>query len=284
MSAARLPLRFLFLGCLLCSALAVAEPLPVGVMGDDNTFRRGFESALQESSGPWVLVSVDQAQALVAIGDAAFERALKTKLPVLGVYISRPLANRWQEAGCQCSAIWAGVSLDDQLAVIRTMMPLARKVGVVVSPNSAWREAELAVVPGSVTLKALPADTPAHLGDVLRDNLNELDAVLLPVDDQLLDAGAAKLVLLTSYRRRRPVFGPDLAFVNAGSVASAYASGADLVAATRQQLQHFAAAGRWLPSAFVHSPSLSVNEHVAGSFDLRYRDSYSLEQALGGKP
>ena len=103
---------------------------------------------------------------------------------------------------------------------------------------------------------------------------------MLPVDDALLGPDAAKLVLLTSYRQRRPVFGPDLTFVNAGSVASYYASGSDLVSEAVQRLRVYADTGEWGASAFVSRPSVVVNEHVASSFDMHYRESGALEDAL----
>lgn len=104
------------------------------------------------------------------------------------------------------------------------------------------------------------------------------------MDGQLFGPGTAKLVLLTSYRLRRPVFGPDRAYVQAGSAASLYASGSDLVAETMVHLQFFHSSKRLRRSGFVHTPTVAVNEHVASSFDMVFHDIDSLREALEVTP
>ncbi|MDX1804063.1 MAG: hypothetical protein R3292_08275 [Alcanivorax sp.] len=275
---------WLLLG-VLSPVVALADPLRIGILGSPGAFTDGFESAIVEDAPDWQLVSDSrQADVMVAIGDNAFIQSLTLGRPVLGIYVSRQLVALQSPQSCRCTAVWAGVSLRAQLRVVQAMMPLARRLGVVVGPNSAWNLSEISAGSDGLQLHPLSADNLTALGEQLRDHLPDLDAVLLPVDDLLLDSGAAKLVLLTSYRMRRPVFGPDLAFVNAGSAASAYASGGDLVRAARQQLDNWSRQKRWLSPGFVGTATVAVNDHVAGSFDLRYRDSQSLGKALGEKP
>ncbi len=91
-------------------------------------------------------------------------------------------------------------------------------------------------------------------------------------------------MLLTSYRLRRPVFGPDQSYVHAGSAASLYASGGDLVSETLIQVESFISHRRFRRSGFVHTPSVIVNEHVAKSFDMRFHDSDALRSALEVMP
>ena len=81
-----------------------------------------------------------------------------------------------------------------------------------------------------------------------------------------------------------PVFGPDRAYVQAGSAASLYASGADLVAETLVHLQFFHSSKRLRRSGFVHTPTVAVNEHVASSFDMVFHDIESLSDALEVSP
>ncbi|MCG8392832.1 MAG: hypothetical protein MI745_07085, partial [Pseudomonadales bacterium] len=212
-----------------------AAPLPVLVVGQEGPFRAGFVQALQEDgSVPVELVrDEEQAELVIALGDAAFSKARDLDKPLLGVYVSRSLSDRFQRKGCYCSAIWAGVALADQLAMLERMMPLARRVGVIFGAESAWTAGEVQDYRGPLGLVPLPVSGQDALGGVLRDRLDDLDAIVLPVDKPLFDVSVAKLILLTSYRQRKPVFGPDQAYVQAGSAASLYASGADLVAETR---------------------------------------------------
>lgn len=277
-------LGFLFgVGLLLPLAVA-AQQQTAYLAGKADAFSADYQQTLSRRMPAlqW-LDDATSADSIVAIGDAAFTWALTQDKPVLGIYISRSLSEK-QPDDCQCSAIWAGVAVDSQLQVVRTLMPGVRRLGVVVGPHSAWSAAGLADSGKGLDIHILSATDPDSLGPLLREALPRLDALMLPVDKHLFSAQTAKLVLLTSYRQRIPVFGPDRAFVNAGSAASRYPSGADLVAASVERLQHFFTEGAWPESGFAGSASLRVNEHVAGSFNLRYRDSQSLQQALEEKP
>ncbi|MEQ3636835.1 hypothetical protein [Alcanivorax sp.] len=274
------------LGFLLLLVSAVpalsAPPRTVHVLAEPSPFSDVFVLSLTQEL-PNNLRMVDEPEAadvLVALGDAAFSRALVHGKPLLGVYVSRALSEDAERDGCQCAALWSGVSLANQIRMVHIMMPLARRVGVVMGKSSVWAEGQVRGYRGPVKLELLPVQDVRDLGNTLRENLSHLDAILLPADDDLLGPDAAKLVLLTSYRQRRPVFGPDLTFVNAGSVASYYASGSDLVSEAAQRVQHFAIREQWQASSFVVCPSVAVNEHVASSFDMRYRESTALQDAL----
>lgn len=260
--------------------------LSVHVLAADSPFRDSFIQALDEATMPAISPVAEPARAelVIAIGDQAFQRALKLDKPLLGVYVSRAVVTRAQRKRCQCEAIWAGVALNDQLGMLEAMMPLARRVGVIVGPESAWTAGMVQDYRGRLGLTLLPVSSVDELGERLRGRLAEFDALLLPVDNQLFDSGAAKLVLLTSYRLRRPVFGPDQAYVRAGSVASLYASGEDLMAETLVHLQTFQSSKRLRRSGFVHAPTVAVNEHVANSFDMYYHDTDSLREALEASP
>ena len=263
------------------SLFAQIPPLAVYVEGSEGNFRRGFIQALSADAQPLDLVaSVDDSDMLIGLGDEAFSRALTHGKPVLGVFVSRALAEKVERKGCHCAAIWAGVALDDQLAMLENMMPLARKVGVILGENSAWSEGALQDYSGRLSLFPMVVSPRNELGDVLREALPDLDVLLLPVDESLFGPTAAKLILLTSYRLRRPVFGPEQSYVQAGSVASLYASGGDLVSETLVHLESFRKRKRFRRSGFVHTPSVIVNEHVAGSFDMRYSNTDALRDAL----
>ncbi len=270
----------------LAPSLCAQTPLPVHVLAEDGPFRDSFIQALDAAATPSITRVADpkQAELLIAIGDQAFRRAQKLDKPLLGVYVSRSAVTLAQRKRCQCEGIWAGVALHDQLAMLEIMMPLARRVGVIIGPQSAWTPGMVQDYQGRLGLTALPVSSVDELGDRLRESLARFDALLLPVDGQLFGPGTAKLVLLTSYRLRRPVFGPDRAYVQAGSAASLYASGSDLVAETLVHLQFFHSSKRLRRSGFVHTPTVAVNEHVASSFDMVFHDIDSLREALEVTP
>lgn len=260
--------------------------MPLYVEAEESAFKADFVQALLDVQDPDVVMVAkpDQAELVIAMGDQAFLKAKEYQRPFLGVYVSRALSEKLQRKGCHCAAIWAGVALDDQLEVVQTMLPLARRVGVIIGPQSVWSAAHVEDYRGRLALKLLAVESQRELGEVLRDKLADLDAIVLPVDDTLFDPGAAKLVLLTSYRQRKPVFGPDQGYVRAGSAATLYASGGDLVAETLVHLRSFHRSKRLRRAGFVHIPSVLVNEHVANSFDMRFRDTDALREALEVQP
>ena len=270
----------------LAPSLCAQTPLPVHVLAEDGPFRDSFIQALDAAATPSITRVADptQAELLIAIGDQVFRRAQKLDKPLLGVYVSRSAVTLAKRKRCQCEGIWAGVALHDQLAMLEIMMPLARRVGVIIGPQSAWTPGMVQDYQGRLGLTALPVSSVDELGDRLRESLARFDALVLPVDGELFGPGTAKLVLLTSYRLRRPVFGPDRAYVQAGSAASLYASGSDLVAETLVHLQFFHSSKRLRRSGFVHTPSVAVNEHVANSFDMVFHDIESLREALEVSP
>ncbi|NQY85741.1 MAG: hypothetical protein HRT34_13405, partial [Alcanivorax sp.] len=108
--------------------------------------------------------------------------------------------------------------------------------------------------------------------------------LLLPEAGALFDGGAARLVLLTSYRQRVPVVGPDGAYVRAGSVASARVLLTDLAAAARDAVHAHQRLGHWPAPGFAGHYSLAVNEHVAGAYDLGPVDRAPLERILEATP
>ena len=272
----------LFLWLLLSSEpLLAREKILIHVQAAEGPFKSGFVNALQ-GGNPEIRIapSGERAELIIALGDEAFSLSVRHGKPVLGVFVSRRLEEKLRRKGCHCAAIWAGVALHDQLAMLQLMMPVAANVGVIIGANSAWSEGTVKDYSGRLGLKLFMVENQGQLGRVLRDELDALDALVLPVDEQLFGPDSAKLVLLTSYRLRRPVFGPEQSYVHAGSAASLFASGGDLVSETLIQIEAFRQRHRFRRSGFVHTPSVIVNEHVANSFDMRFHDSEALRSAL----
>lgn len=227
---------------------------------------------------------VEQADVVLALGDSAFEAAGQHDLPYLGVYVSRALAQTARRKGCRCAAVWAGVALHDQLMMIETLMPTAKHVGVLLGANSAWSRGSVIDYQGAIRLSLFMVDSESSVNEELKRALRDVDAVLLPVDDGLFNASMARLILLTSYRQRRPVFGPDHAYVLAGSAATMYGDVGELAGETQVHLEQFRQHKRFRRSGFVHTPSVFVNDHVAHSFGLRFTDADRLDHALEVAP
>lgn len=242
-----------------------------------------FAGLLRALGGDGLSLAEDDADLVLALGEQAFRDALAAGgPPVLGLAVPRRAADRLITDGCRCSAIWQGVPLDTQLALLRALLPEARRIGILRAPHSVWRTVPPA--PPGLTLEAVTVPEPGRLGALLRRHLPDWDALLLPEDDGLFDGGVARLVLLTSYRQRVPVVGPDGAYVRAGSVASARVLLKDLAAAALDAVRAHQRLGHWPAPGFAGHYSLAINEHVAGAYDLHPVDRAPLERLLEAAP
>ena len=273
----------LLLAAVLWVAPAWAEPLAVRLSAPDPSVAQRFASALEDVAGNRVVVVEQGAAVTLALGEVAFrtELAKPDRGPLLGLAIPRAAAGLVRP-GCQCSAIWSGVPLSRQLALIKALMPDVGRIGVMLGPGSAWT-LPLAMPRGPL-LDPVLVPGPARLAPLLRRHLPDWDALLLPEDDVLFGPGAAKLVLLTSYRQRVPVFGPDADFVHAGSVASAYLDISDLARATEDWLEAWQSCGEWPAQGFAGHYSLAVNDHVAHAYGLSIVEVARLKRILETSP
>ncbi len=242
-----------------------------------------FAGALRALGGDTLSLVDDDPDLVLALGEQAFRDALAAGgPPVLGLAVPRRAADHLVTDDCRCGAVWQGVPLDTQLALLRALLPEARRIGILRAPDSVWRAVPPA--PPGLTLEAVTVPEPGRLGALLRRHLPDWDALLLPEDGALFDGGAARLVLLTSYRQRVPVVGPDGAYVRAGSVASARVLLKDLAAAALDAVHAHQRLGHWPAPGFAGHYSLAVNEHVAGAYDLGPVDRAPLERILEATP
>lgn len=268
---------------------AVAQPAPgealsVRLRADADPVAAAFAVRLRAHDGNDVRLTDGRADVTLALGDAAFRAALAAPDhgPVLGVGIAAAGVREQVTPGCRCSAIRAGAPLAAQLTVLRDLMPGARRVGVMLGPDSAWRAPLTA--PVGMLLDVVTVDPPQRLGPLLRRHLPDWDALLLPDDPVLFGPGTARLVLLTSYRQRVPVFGPGADYVHAGSVASAAPDSDDLARAAVHWLRQWRATGQWPAPDFAGHYGLEINDYVARAYDLKVAPGARLERHLETAP
>ena len=259
------------------------EPVRLAVRAPSAEAAADFADALRALGDDSLRLVDDDPDLVLALGEQAFRDALAAEgPPVLGLAVPRRAADQLITDDCRCSAIWQGVPLDTQLALLRALLPEARRIGILRAPHSVWRT--LPPAPPGLSLEAVTVPEPGRLGVLLRRHLPEWDALLLPEDHSLFDGGAARLVLLTSYRQRVPVVGTDGAYVRAGSVASARVRLTDLAAAARDAVRAHRRLGHWPAPGFAGHYSLAINEHVAGAYDLSPVDRAPLERILEATP
>ena len=231
-----------------------------------------------------------RADLVVASGEAAAAAVLgRHRRPILATMLSREaferLRRRHPEAAL--SAFTLDQPLDRQLRLLRALLPESRRVGALVGDAGFDREA-LASAADRVGLALTTAVVAGEsalirgLENVLRDS----DAFLAIPDPLLSSPSAARAILLTSYRFRKPVIAFSQAYVEAGALAAVYT--------TPEQVATEAAA--WLASTRKDKPRLpaprgpaafeiAINPQVARALGVRVDDEGALRRLTeGGAP
>ncbi|MFN3712749.1 MAG: ABC transporter substrate-binding protein [Alcanivoracaceae bacterium] len=259
-----------------------AETLPhLLVMGPDNDATARFHQLLDARIGnryQLVRAAGDTAPVLtIALGTESFERAITASAPVLGVHIPRSRIDAAIASGCRCTGVYREVPVNVQMQVVRELLPGARRVGILVSPDNAsllsgLRDPDMLF---EVREVARVEDLPL----VLAGLLPRVDVLLALPDVRIYGADTARLILLASYRQHTPVIGPDESFVRAGSLASAHPSLDGLVDAVATMLAQPDVPDTLPPPRYA-APSLSINPHVARSYGVVAPDTAAIEKRL----
>lgn len=260
-----------------------ADAVTVAVSGRDADDAAHFAGALSEMLGDAIrMVPPGEADVRVALDGESFARALESGDRVIGVDIPREQALDAHAAGCRCTAFFASADPRRQLRLIRKLQPGAVRVGVLLTPETAPLRSLLAaeVDASPLALEFHEVANADALGNAMGQLLPRVDALLALDETGLYHTGTARLVLLTSYRQRRPVVGPDRAFVRAGSLATTYSGDFDLVRSVAGVLERLDA-GESLPApAWPSYFSVTLNEYVARAYDLPVRDPQRLAAEL----
>lgn len=280
------PARVVLLLCLAAQG-AGASGVKLAITGASDGFRERFSVALNEElarlSGDNISwVEPRKADLTLALGDTAFREALVLRRPVLGLFVSRDVALEAFTAGCGCSAFFSETDPIRQLRLVRLLFPGAYRIGVLTSPGSAWVDGLLGPYAESREITVVHkevADSNALARELPR-LLSQVDVLLAVNDPQLYTAGTARLILLTSYRQNKPVIGPDELFVQAGSVATTFTSGDDMVRQAARAVADYGTRRRLPPPDFATVFSVQVNQHVARSYAVPVLNEQALRQQL----
>lgn len=279
--------RPLLVMLLLCLAQSVSAAPRLAVVGGTEDFRAHFTVALGEQlvaaglSAP-AMVEPRRSDLVLALGDQAFQDALQLNRPVLGLFVSRNVALEAFTAGCACSAFFSEADPVRQLRLARALLPAARRVGLITGPGTGWVAGLLAPYAERESLSLIHTALPDSnaLARELPRLLPQVDMLLAISDAQLYSVATARLILLTSYRQNKPVIGPDEVFVQAGSVATSYSSGADMVEQAALAVLDYIERGRLPSPDFATIFSIRLNTHVARAYGVPMVDPEALQRQL----
>lgn len=173
------------------------------------------------------------------------------------------------------------------LSLIERVLPKARQIGVVYSPQGLTNIAALSqeAARRRFSLRLAEVSPDAGVAAALRQVLPESDVLLLLPDTEVINANNVQHVLLTTYRYRVPVIGFSQGLVKAGAIAAVYSTPSQIGAQggqmARQWLQH----GGDLPQPrYCDEYTLTFNQHVARSLGLSLPTEADSRWLLGDEP
>ncbi len=208
---------------------------------------------------------------IIALGTEALETlaARLPRIPTLGVFIRKADYQRLKDqspfAGRQFSAIYLESPPVRQLNLISVLLPKARAVGVLVpadQPAETWPDHP------ALRIRDYPIRTQDELPKVLSRALEHTDALLATPEPEIYNRNLIKLILLSAYRHGKPVIGPSLAYVRAGSLATTFSSIGDFSREIIEALEFHRKNAYWPMPGYARYFSVAVNRQVARSLGL----------------
>lgn len=212
--------------------------------------------------------------AYVAIGPRALKQALDLPLdaPLIALLVSRQaygeLLDQSTRPARGVTVVYAEASPAHQIRTIAAVMRRPVTVGALSSTQSRWLEPLLRSAAEAAGLSAVIQTYDSAIG--LSRNLLRLasaDAVLINPDSEIYTPDSLRELLESTYRRRQPVFGFSEALVNAGTLASAFASADDLSTHVVELLGPISE-GRLPAPQYPRYWRVAINDSVARSLDI----------------
>ncbi len=210
------------------------------------------------------------AQAALALAQA------QPSAPVLCTLLPRSAFERvLQVSGRKASTQFSGLLLDQplsrQLALVRLALPDAKKLGVLLGPESKGLAPALAGLAAARGFKVVEArvDQNEPVFASLRQVLGAADVLLALPDPEVFNANSLQNILLASFRAGVPLVAFSPAYVRAGALLALHVTPAQM-GQQAGELVRGVLRGKALPAQamYAQSFSISVNAHVARSLGL----------------
>lgn len=225
---------------------------------------------------------LQRADLILAAGAPAAEAVLRAHArPTLAVLLAHSQFHslRDRHPGATLSAIVLDQPPARHLALVRAVLPKAGRLGVLLGPDTAALESELAAAGavGGPGLVSRQVSTAAELLPALERVLESSDALLALPDPLVSGPAAARAILLTSYRYRRPVFAFSRAYVDAGALAAVFSNPGDIARDVGDWLRQQPGTPPRLPAA--RSPrhfDVAINRQVARALNLDVPDEATV--------
>ena len=231
----------------------------------------------------------ENSELVIALGVKALEAAslLKHTTPVLGIYTPLPVFNQILASSKRELGNLSAIVLDQpfwrQLTLIKTVLPAAKKVGVLLGPASSQYLEMLRDEADQLGLSLLDENVSndTELIPKLKKLLESSDAMLAISDRAIYSRETAESILLTSYRHQKPMFGYSQSYVKAGALASVYTSAKQIARQAAEIAIKSQAASNQLPLPQIPKYfSVAVNQQVAHSLNIAIIDEDAIYKKM----
>jgi ABC-type uncharacterized transport system substrate-binding protein len=184
------------------------------------------------------------------------------------------------------SAIYLDQPLERRFALIRQILPNARRVAIALGPGTVEYENEIRVEAErhKFDLQIGEVSDEKKLIHMLDRILDKSDVMLGLVDPLVFSRASARNILLTAYRWKVPLIGISPAYVRAGALSAVYSTPSQIGRQLAGTIEKFLNNRKksfprpQYPEYF----SVSVNYQVAESMGIHVADEKTLEQRLSG--
>ncbi len=235
------------------------------------------------------LVVAENSELVIALGVKALEAASKLKhtTPVLGVFTPLPTFNSLLLTSRRDLGSFSAIVLDQpylrQMSLIKTVLPEARSIGVLLGPTSS-QYSELLKDEAEKNGFSISEENVYQESDLiprLQKTLEATDALMAIPDPLVYSRETAQPILFTSYRHQKPVFGYSQSYVKAGALAAVYSKPSQLA----RQAAEIAFSSQQAPSLLPppQTPkyfSIMVNYQVGRSLNIPILEEETLYKKM----
>jgi hypothetical protein len=229
--------------------------------------------------------------AIVAVGVQAMRTAAAwdNVPPVLNVLVPRVSYEKLvAESGRsrrrpQFSAIYLDQPLARQINLIQQTLPGKHRVSALVGPDSAFLLPRLraAIARSGLDMASEEVASEPEIIPALSRLLSSGDVLLALPDSVVFTRDTARSVLLTTYRHQKPLIGFSQAYVNAGALAAAFSTPAQIARQTAELLRALPPGRATLPGPLYPAYfSVAVNRSVARALALDIPSDEVLQAAV----
>lgn len=261
------------------SEMAVAELLRMGVPLED--IGQATAKDLPRYLGK------QDTRVYLTLGVQALKEVLKAnvKEPIVAALIpksamERTLGESGKRGGAALSALYLDQPLGRQLDLLRLALPEAKRVGLVLGPESLGQQSATVAAIRARGLEpvigiALSAET---LFAGLKPALEESDALLALPDALVFNNSTVSSILTSTYRARIPLIAFSPAYVRAGALLCVYSTPQHIGTQAAGMVHGYLRGNSTVLSQYPAEFSVRVNESVARSLGLSLREDQLSDQ------